>query len=140
MTHKKCPVCGKIFETPYKQRKYCSKSCSDVIQAEKDKIRRRNYPRKKRRQPILCKICGEPVPQCIVNERMSHKHYHENCVVEVALQAVLEGATWKDKRIYMAGNRYGYNKAELMEIIEERRQEELDRLIEENNRLKELSK
>ena len=54
---------------------------------------------------------------------MSHKHYHEECVIKEALQAISEGGKSTkgtgDKRIHRAHNVLGMNVGELKELLRE---------------------
>ena len=66
---------------------------------------------------ILCKICGKPVTPSDTGGRLSHKYYHEKCVVKEALQAVSEGKGFNDRRVKRAYNIYGYSIKELREML-----------------------
>ena len=78
---------------------------------------------RRRAKIIPCKICGEPVPASDSGGRMSRKHYHEECVVREALQAISEGGKSTkgtgDKRIFRAHNVLGMGVRELKELQEQ---------------------
>ena len=77
---------------------------------------------RRRAKIIPCKICGEPVPASDSGGRMSRKHYHEECVIKEALQAISEGGKSTkgtgDKRIFRAHNVLGMGVRELKELQE----------------------
>ena len=41
---KKCPICGKIFETHNRNRKACSEECSKELRRQYSKAWRANHP------------------------------------------------------------------------------------------------
>lgn len=41
MIKKKCPYCGKHFETKTKRQKYCSLKCGEMYRGKNNKIKRR---------------------------------------------------------------------------------------------------
>lgn len=121
---KQCAYCEKEFEPVDPRHKTCGKECRiarNKAKAKECRIKHHDELLQQSRaniKPIFCKICGKPIPRYVVGERMSRRRYHEKCVVEVALQAVSEGAKAKDKRICRAWNTYGYSMSELREMIE----------------------
>ena len=129
---KKCIVCGKEFEVVNSRYCLCSDECrkkrraelemkylSDPVIVERRRIQSRERSRKNAKI-ILCKICGKPVPPSDTGGRLSHKYYHEECVVKEALQAIAEGGTSSkftgDSRIFRAYNVFGYSVSELKEL------------------------
>ena len=95
------------------------KYSSDPVIVERRRIQSRERNRKNAKI-ILCKICGKPVPPSDTGGRLSHKYYHEECVVKEALQAIAEGGTSSkftgDSRIFRAYNVFGYSVGELKEL------------------------
>ena len=132
MIKKQCIVCGKEFEVVNSRYCLCSDECrkkrraelemkysSDPVIVERRRIQSRERSRKNAKI-ILCKICGKPVPPSDTGGRLSHKYYHEECVVKEALQAIAEGGTSSkftgDSRIFRAYNVFGYSVGELKEL------------------------
>ena len=135
MIKKQCIVCGKEFYARQSNYTLCSDECkkkrvaelnkkymSDPVLHERHRLQSIESYRR-RAKIILCKICGEPVPPSDISGRMSHKHYHEECVVREALQAISEGGKSTkgtgDKRIFRAHNVLGMNVSELKELLME---------------------
>lgn len=136
MIKKRCIVCGKEIEVANSRHCLCSDECrkkrrvelemkysSDPVKRERRRIYNRNRYRKNALKIIPCKICGEPVPPSDISGRLSRKHYHEECVIKEALQAISEGGkTTKgtgDKRIHRAHNVLGMSVGELKELLVE---------------------
>lgn len=132
---KKCIVCGKEIEVVNSRYCLCSDECrkkrrvelemkysSDPVIVERRRIQSRERSRKNAKI-ILCKICGKPVPPSSSGGRLSHKYYHEECVVKEALQAIAEGGKSTkgtgDKRIFRAHNVLGMGVKELKELQEQ---------------------
>lgn len=134
MIKKQCIVCGKEFEVINSRYCLCSDECRKKRTYELNKKymsdpvlheRKLNQDRVRRRinaKIITCKICGEPVPPSDTGGRLSRKHYHEECVIKEALQAIAEGGTSSkftgDSRIFRAYNVFGYSVGELKELQE----------------------
>ena len=135
MIKKQCIVCGKEIEVVNSRYCLCSDECrkkrtyelnkkymSDPVIHERHRLQSvKSYRR--RAKIIPCKICGEPVPASDSGGRMSRKHYHEECVVREALQAISEGGKSTkgtgDKRIFRAHNVLGMGVRELKELQEQ---------------------
>ena len=135
MIKKQCIVCGKEIEVVNPRYCLCSDECrkkrayelnkkymSDPVLHERHRLQyMKSYRR--RAKIIPCKICGEPVPASDSGGRMSRKHYHEECVVREALQAISEGGKSTkgtgDKRIFRAHNVLGMGVKELKELQEQ---------------------
>ena len=135
MIKKQCIVCGKEFYARQSNYTLCSDECkkkrvaelnkkymSDPVLHERHRLQSIESYRR-RAKIIKCKICGEPVPPNDSGGRLSRKHYHEECVIKEALQAISEGgkSTKKtgDKRITRAHNVLGMNVGELKELLRE---------------------
>ena len=135
MIKKQCIVCGKEIEVVNSRYCLCSDECrkkrraelemkysSDPVIVERRRIQSRERSRKNAKI-ILCKICGKPVPPSDTGGRLSHKYYHEECVVKEALQAIAEGGKSTkgtgDKRIFRAHNVLGMGVKELKELQEQ---------------------
>ena len=132
---KKSIVCGKEFEVVNSRYCLCSDECKKKRRAElnrkymsdpvlHERHRLQSIESYRRRAKIIpCKICGEPVPASDSGGRMSRKHYHEECVVREALQAISEGGKSTkgtgDKRIFRAHNVLGMGVKELKELQEQ---------------------
>ena len=134
MIKKQCIVCGKEFEVVNSRYCLCSDECrkkrtyelnkkymSDPALHERHRLQSIESYRR-RAKIIPCKICGEPVPASDSGGRMSRKHYHEECVIKEALQAISEGGKSTkgtgDKRIFRAHNVLGMGVRELKELQE----------------------
>ena len=132
---KKCIVCGKEFEVVNSRYCLCSDECrkkrayelnkkymSDPVIHERHRLQSMESYRR-RAKIIQCKICGKPVPPSDISGRMSRKHYHEECVIKEALQAISEGGKSTkgtgDKRIFRAHNVLGMGVRELKELQEQ---------------------
>ena len=135
MIKKQCIVCGKEFYARQSNYTLCSderrkkrayelnkKYMSDPVIHERHRLQSIESYRR-RAKIIPCKICGEPVPASDSGGRMSRKHYHEDCVVREALQAISEGGKSTkgtgDKRIFRAHNVLGMGVKELKELQEQ---------------------
>ena len=135
MIKKQCIVCGKEIEVVNSRYCLCSEECkkkrraelhkkymSDPDLYERHRIQTRERFRKNAKI-IPCKICGEPVAATECGGRLSRKHYHEECVIKEALQAISEGGkstkSTGDKRIFRAHNVLGMSVGELKELLRE---------------------
>lgn len=129
-----CVCCGKPFETEHSTRKNCSQECSEKWYDEQrhlyNRLHRLEQRERQRKRRVLnfgetlCKICGKPVDDYVnANGKHCRKQMHEECIIEDAKRAVLEGKTRKnDYRIDRAIQRLGYTKSDLIEeLIEEGR-------------------
>ena len=134
MIKKQCIVCGKEIEVVNSRYCLCSDECrkkrayelnkkymSDPVIHERHRLQSMKSYRR-RAKIIPCKICGEPVPASDSGGRMSRKHYHEECVIKEALQAIAEGGTSSkftgDSRIFRAHNVLGMGVKELKDLQE----------------------
>ena len=134
MIKKQCIVCGKEIEVANSRYCLCSDECrkkrtyelnkkymSDPVIHERHRLQSMKSYRR-RAKIIPCKICGNPVPPSSSGGRLSHKYYHEECVVKEALQAIAEGGKSTkgtgDKRIFRAHNVLGMGVRELKELQE----------------------
>ena len=134
MIKKQCIVCGKEIEVANSRYCLCSDECrkkrayelnkkymSDPVIHERHRLQSIESYRR-RAKIIPCKICGEPVPPSDSGGRLSRKHYHEECVIKEALQAIAEGGKSTkgtgDKRIFRAHNVLGMGVRELKELQE----------------------
>ena len=135
MIKKQCIVCGKEIEVVNSRYCLCSDECrkkrayelnkkymSDPVLHERHRLQSIESYRR-RAKIIPCKICGKPVPPSDTGGRLSHKHYHEECVIKEALQAIAEGGTSSkftgDSRIFRAHNVLGMGVKELKELQEQ---------------------
>ena len=127
---KKCAVCGKEFEVVNSRYSLCSDECRKKKKRENSKQYNIDYREKLRDQVreyqrrnakvIMCKICGKPVDAELGgNNRVIRKHYHEECVIKEAIQAISNGAKCDDSQIKRANNCYGYTVKELKELMED---------------------
>jgi hypothetical protein len=107
---KLCKICGKTFEAVNSNYSMCSPEC----RKENKKRYDREYikPHKRAYEPKMlnCKICGKPVNQ-------SRKRYHEECVLQDAVNAYKNGDRYPSPRIVRAINQ-GYSTPEIREIAE----------------------
>ena len=134
MIKKQCIVCGKEIEVVNSRYCLCSDECrkkrayelnkkymSDPVIHERHRLQSIESYRR-RAKIIPCKICGKPVPPSDSGGRLSRKHYHEECVIKEALQAIAEGGTSSkftgDSRIFRAHNVLGMGVKELKELQE----------------------
>lgn len=125
---KQCPICGKEFNARQRNYVYCSRECGRIGNYE----HHRKYhsdnlehcrqltlkSQRKNAKPMICKICGKIVPKYIRNGHIAWRSYHEQCVVDKALEAVKNGAKYTDKDIIRAKNVFNYSMSELKEIVE----------------------
>lgn len=135
MIKKQCIVCGKEFYARQSNYTLCSDECrkkrvyelnkkymSDPVLHERHRLQSIESYRR-RAKIIPCKICGKPVPPSDSGGRLSRKHYHEECVVREALQAISEGGKSTkgtgDKRLFRAHNVLGMGVRELKELLRE---------------------
>ena len=140
MIKNKCIICGKEFYARQSNYTLCSDECRKKRVAELNnkymsdpaiherKLKQGRERRRKNAKIILCKICGEPVMPVDIGGRLSRKHYHEECVIKEALQAIAEGGKSTrnkstgnngDSRILRAHNVFGYSVGELKELLME---------------------
>lgn len=127
MIKKNCVVCGKEIEVTNPRYCCCSDECRKAraktykIDPESVERHKKKNREKYRQNPkiVPCKICGEPVPPSFRENKMCRSHYHEKCVLSEALQAVIEGCAYNEKRIMRAWNLYGYTKSELIEEMKQ---------------------
>ena len=112
MIKKNCIVCGKEMEVANPQYFLCSDECREVRRKqlsekyknspeykEKSKLYYARQLERKHKSPkvIPCKICGKPVPPIFRENRMGRSHYHENCVLSEAMEAIIDGCKYNDK-------------------------------------------
>lgn len=69
---KKCPVCGKEFETPYYLTKYCSDKCREEVNRQK-RLKKRKGP-----ELITCPTCGKS----FWRRNSNHKYCSPECARE----------------------------------------------------------
>ena len=134
MIKKNCIICGKEIEVVNPQYCLCSDECRKVRGKQlcekyknspeyKEKSRlycARQLERKHKNPKVIpCKICGEPVSPTFRENKMCRSHYHENCVLSEAMQAIRDGCKISDKRIRRAWNTFGYTMSELIEEMKE---------------------
>ena len=81
------------------------------------------YLTRKLKKPTVCKICGKPViPQYLPNGRLTSKRYHEECIINTAIQSILNGCkAIKDDIALKRAVYYGFTRTELIKIMEERK-------------------
>lgn len=76
------------------------------------------YLSRKLKHPTVCRICGKPVAPCYLpNKRLSSKRYHEDCIVNSAIQSIAAGTKT------MRAVSHGFTRTELLKIMEERNAE-----------------
>ena len=80
------------------------------------------YLSRKLKHPTICRICGKPVAPCYLpNERLSSKRYHEDCIINSAIQSIVVGAkTMKTDPALKRAVSHGFTRTELLKIMEER--------------------
>lgn len=117
-----CVECGKEFEVSSRHYKICSDECQKARNARRRREKYCEIYRAERRSQymknipvVLCKLCGEPVPPEFIGERICRKHYHDECIVNQAVDALIECANYNDARLQRARN-YGYSKLDLIKI------------------------
>ena len=123
---KKCVVCGTEFEPLIhigRRQKCCSKPCSRIYnRAYNNAVKASDAEREKAREKYriknlnrtLCKFCGKPMP---IDEWSGHKkHYHDECALKDAADAILNGKKINKtqyNRLYVRG----YDMAEIKAVI-----------------------
>ena len=80
------------------------------------------YLSRKLKHPTICRICGKPVTPCYLpNKRLSPKRYHEDCIINSAIQSIAAGTkTMKTDPALKRAVSYGFTRTELLKIMEER--------------------
>lgn len=83
------------------------------------------YLSRKLKHPTVCRICGKPVAPCYLpNKRLSSKRYHEDCIINSAIQSIAAGTkTMKTDPALKRAVSYGFTRTELLKIMEERNAE-----------------
>ena len=122
MYKKQCAVCGKEFEAINSRYILCSDECRKKRIDEYNKVYYSDYDGRKRKRAekiVICKLCGMAVEGVMRGERMGRQHYHEECVVKDALQAISEGEHSRSSRIRRASNLFAYSVGELKDLMEE---------------------
>lgn len=124
---KQCKICGKTFLASHWSNTLCSDECKEISRKNNHakwrdchKERIKEYNQRKRKSGFYkCKICGEG----IYNRK---KSYHEECVVDKAIEGILNGQRFNWKKyaenidVFRACNLYNYSISELKEIMKER--------------------
>lgn len=66
--------------------------------------------------------CGKPVAPCYLpNKRLSSKRYHEDCIINSAIQSIVAGTkTMKADPALKRAVSHGFTRTELLKIMEER--------------------
>lgn len=80
------------------------------------------YLSRKLKRPTVCRICGKPVAPCYLpNKRLSSKRYHEDCIINSAIQSIAAGTkTMKTDPALKRAVSHGFTRTELLKIMEER--------------------
>lgn len=80
------------------------------------------YLSRKLKHPTICRICGKPVAPCYLpNKRLSSKRYHEDCIINSAIQSIAAGTkTMKTGPALKRAVSHGFTRTELLKIMEER--------------------
>ena len=84
----------------------------ELLKNQKDR-----YIRRKAEKPTLCRICGKAVPPITsLTGRRASRHYHEECIIDEAYKAILEGYTMKNNAALRRAKNYEYTRAEILAI------------------------
>ena len=85
---------------------------------------RKRYNRRKAANPTLCRICGKVVPPIYtLTGRMASRHYHEECIIDEAYKAILDGYTMKNNAALRRAKNRNITKSEIIEIMQEKEKE-----------------
>ena len=88
-----------------------------MTEDERLKKQKERYARRKAENPTLCRICGKVVPPIYtLTGRMSSRHYHEECIIDEAYKAILDGYTMKNSAALRRAKNYEYTRAEILAI------------------------
>ena len=88
-----------------------------MTEDERLKKQKERYERSKAEKPTLCRICGKVVPPIYtLTGRMASRHYHEECIIDEAYKAILDGYTMKNNAALRRAKNYEYTRAEILAI------------------------
>lgn len=90
---------------------------------EDERLRRKKerYNRQKAANPTICRICGKVVePICSITGRMATRHYHEECIIDEAIKAVIDGYTMEGSAALRRAKNYEYTRSDILAIMQER--------------------
>lgn len=91
-----------------------------MTEDERLKKHKERYARRKAEKPTLCRICGKVVPPIYtLTGRMASRHYHEECIIDEAYKAILEGYTMKNSAALRRAKNHEYTKEEILAIKQE---------------------
>lgn len=91
--------------------------------AENERLRqqRERYKRRKAAHPTLCRICGKAVePTHSSSGRMASRHFHEECLVDEAIKAVMDGYTMDGHPALKRMKNREITRTDILEIMQER--------------------
>ena len=87
----------------------------ELLKNQKDR-----YIRRKAENPTLCRICGKAVPPITsLTGRRASRHFHEECIIDEAYKAILEGYTMKSSAALRRAKNHEYTKEEILAIKQE---------------------
>lgn len=85
------------------------------------KLQRRRYERNKAAHPTLCRICGKVVePIQSSSGRMASRHYHDECLIDEAIKAVMDGYMMDGHPALRRMKNREISRTEIFEIMQER--------------------
>ena len=88
-----------------------------MTEDERLKKQKERYARRKAENPTLCRICGKVVPPIYTQTgRMASRHYHEECIIDEAYKAILDGYTMKNNAALRRAKNHEYTKEEILAI------------------------
>ena len=91
-----------------------------MTEDERLKKQKERYARRKAENPTLCRICGKAVPPITsLTGRRASRHFHEECIIDEAYKAILEGYTMKNSAALRRAKNREYTRAEILAIKQE---------------------
>ena len=68
----------------------------------------------------MCRICGKAVPPITsLTGRRASRHFHEECIIDEAYKAILDGYTMKNSAALRRAKNHEYTKEEILAIKQE---------------------
>ena len=92
-----------------------------MVENERLRQQRERYKRRKAAHPTLCRICGKAVePIHLSSGRMASRHYHDECLVDEAIKAVMDGYTMDGHPALKRMKNREITRTDILEIMQER--------------------
>lgn len=92
-----------------------------MTEDERLKKQKERYARRKAEKPTLCRICGKVVPPIYtLTGRMASRHYHEECIIDEAIKAVIDGYTMEDNAALRRAKNNEFTRSDILAIMQER--------------------